>query len=47
MREVNDKFKLVPPHIHHRNLVEQAIRNFKDNLISELASTHKDLLLHL
>ena len=47
MREVNEKFKLFPPHIHHRNSVERAIRTFKEHLISGLASTHKDFPLHI
>ena len=46
-REVNEKFQLVPPHIHHRNSAERAIRNFKEHFIYELASTHKEFSLHL
>ena len=41
MREVNDKFQFVPPHIHRRNSAEQVIWTFKDHFISGLASTHK------
>ena len=29
MKEVNEKFQLVPPHINHRNSEERAIRTFK------------------
>ena len=47
MREVNEKFQLVPTHIHHINSVEQEISNFKEHFISGLASTHKDLPLHI
>ena len=47
MREVNEKFQLVPPYIHQRNSAEQAIRTFKEHFISGLSSTHKDFLLHL
>ena len=47
MREVNEKFQLVPPHIYHRNSTERAIRNFKDHFIAGLASTHKIFPLHL
>ena len=47
MREVNEKFQLVPPHIHCRNSVERTIRNFKEHFISGIASTHKELHLHL
>ena len=47
MREVNEQFQLVPPHIHQRNSAERAIRNFKDNFIAGLSITHKDFPLHL
>ena len=47
MREVNEKFQMVPPHIHRRNSAEQAIRNFKEHFIAGLSSTHKDFPLHL
>ena len=47
MGEVNEKFQLVPPHIHLRNLAERAIRFLKEYFIAGLASTHKDFSLHL
>ena len=47
MGEVNGKFQLVPPHIHHRNSSERAIQTFKEHFIFGLASTHKDFPLHL
>ena len=47
MREVNDKFQLVPTHIHHINSEEQAIRTFKEHLIAGLSSTHKEFPLHI
>ena len=47
MREVNENFQLVPPHIHNKNSAERAIRNFKEHLIAGLASTHKEFPLHL
>ena len=47
MREVNEKFQLVPHHIHCRNSAERAIRTFKDHFIASLDSTHKDFPLHL
>ena len=47
MREVNEKFQLVPPHTHLRNLSERAIRTFNENFIAELAITHKEFSLHL
>ena len=46
MREINEKFQLVPPHIHHINSAERAIRTFKEHFISGLYSTHKDIPLH-
>ena len=47
MREVNEKFQLVPTNIHCRNSAERAIRTFKENFIAGLSSTHKDFPLHL
>ena len=47
MREVNEKFQLVPPRIHRRKSAERAIRNFKENFIAELSSNHKDFKLHI
>ena len=47
MREVNEKFQLVPPHIHRRNSAERAIRTFKEHFIAGLSSTHKDFPIHL
>ena len=47
MREVNEKFQLVLPHIHQRNSAERAIRNFKEHFISGLSITHKDFPLHI
>ena len=47
MREVNEKFQLVPPHIHHRNSSERAIRTFKEHFVFRIASTHKYFPLHL
>ena len=47
MREVNEKFKLVPPHIHQRNSAERSIWNFKENFKAGLSSNHTDLPLHL
>ena len=42
MREVKEKFQLVPPYIHQRNSAERAIRTFKEHFIAGLSSTHKD-----
>ena len=37
MREVNENFQLVPPHIHRRNSEERAIQTFKDHFIDGLS----------
>ena len=47
MREVIEKFQLVPTHIHQRNSAERAIRTFKEHLIAGLSSTHKDFPIHI
>ena len=47
MWEVNEKYQLVPLHIHRRNSAERAIRTFKDNFIAGICSTHKDFPLHI
>ena len=47
MREVNEKFQLVLPHIHRRNSAERAIWDLKESFISGLPSTHKNFPLHL
>ena len=47
MREVNDKFQLVLPHILRINLAEWAIRNLKEHFIEVPSSTHKDFPLHI
>ena len=47
MKEVNEKFQLVPTHIHRRNSAERSIRTFKENFIYGLASTHKYFPLYI
>ena len=47
MREVNEQFQLVPPHIHRRNSEERSIRIFKEHFIAGLSSTRKDFPLHI
>ena len=47
MREVNEQFQLVSPHIHRRNSAEQSIRTLKEHFIAGLSSSHKDFPLHL
>ena len=45
--EVNDKYQLVPPHIHRRNTAKRAISIFKNYFIVGLASVNRDFPLHL
>ena len=47
MREVNENFQLVPPHIYLRNTAERAIQTFKEHFIAGISSNHKDFLTHL
>ena len=47
MREVNEKFQLVPPHIHSRISAEWAIQTFKEHFIAGLSSTYKESPLHI
>ena len=47
MREVNEKFQLVPPNSHRINSAERAIGTFKEHFISGIASTHKEFPLDL
>ena len=47
MKEVNEKFQLVPAHIHCRKSAERVIQTFKEHFIAGLASNHKDFPVHL
>ena len=47
MREVNEKFQLVPPHIYFRILAERAIWTFKEHFIAGIASIHNAFPLHI
>ena len=47
MREVNEQFQLVPPHIHWINSSERAIRNFKEHFVTGPSSNHKGFPIHL
>ena len=47
MREVNETFQSVQPHIHLRNSAERAIRTFKERFMAGLSSTHKDSPIHI
>ena len=43
----NVDFQLVPPHLHHRNAAERAIRTFKNHFIAGLCSMDRDFPIHL
>ena len=47
MLSVDEKYKLVPPHIHIPNASDRAIQNFKNHFISGLSSVHKLFPMHL
>ena len=40
-------YQLVPPHMHHRNLAEQAIQTFKSHFIAMLCGCNSGFHLHL
>ena len=41
MIDKDERFQLVPPHLHRRNLAEHAIQTFKNHFIAGLASVNK------
>ena len=41
------QYKLAPPHIHHHNAAEHAIRTFKNHSIVGLCTTDKLFAMHL
>jgi hypothetical protein len=41
------EFQLVPPHCHHRNAAERAIRTFKEHFVAGLSSVDPSFPLHL
>ena len=47
MLSVDEKYQLVPPHIHRRNAAERAIQTFKNHFIAGLSSVHKLFPMHL
>jgi hypothetical protein len=47
MHSAEVDFHLAPPHVHHRNAAERAIRTFKNHLIAGLCSTDRDFPLNL
>ena len=42
-----ERFQLVPPQLHRRNLAEQAMQTFKNHFIAGLASVNKNFPIHL
>ena len=47
MTDKDERFQLVPPHMHRRNLAEQAIQTLKNHFIAVLASVNKNFPIHL
>ena len=43
----DERFQLVPPHLHQQNSAEWAIQTFKNNFIAGLASVNKIFPVHL
>jgi hypothetical protein len=41
------EYQLVPPHCHHHNAVERAIRTFKEHFVARLLSVDPNFPLHL
>ena len=44
---VDEKYQLLPPHIHRRNAAERAIQTFKNHFIAGLSSVHNLFPMHL
>ena len=47
MKDINEVFQLVPPHIHRRNVAKWSIQTFKNRFIAGLASVNKDFPIYL
>ena len=47
MTAKDERFQLVPPHLHIRNSAERAIQTFKNHFIVGLASVNKNFPVHL
>ena len=47
MAKVEEKYQLVPPHVHRINAAKRAIQTLKNHLVAGLSSTHNDFTLHL
>ena len=46
MTAKDERFQLVPPHLHRQNSAERAIQTFKNNFIAVLASVNKNFPVH-
>ena len=46
MTAKDERFQLVPPHLHRQNSTERAIQTFKNNFIAGLASVNKNFPVH-
>ena len=47
MTDKDERFQLVPPHLHRRNSAERAIQTFKNHFMVGLASVNKNFPFHL
>ena len=47
MTEKDERFQLVPLHLHRRNSAERTIQTFKNHFIARLASVNKNFPVHL
>ena len=47
MTAKDERFQLVPPHLHRRNSAERVIQTFKNHFIAGLASVNKHFPVHL
>jgi hypothetical protein len=43
----NMEYQLVPPHSHHRNVAERAIRTIKEHFVAGISSVDPTSILHL
>ena len=47
MTEKDERFQLIPPHLHRRNSVERAIQTFKNHFIAGIASVNKNFPVNI
>ena len=46
MTEKDERFQIVPPHLHRRNSAERAIQTFKNHFIAGLSRINKNFPIH-